>query len=173
MVRMLVPAVILFCVAVPLASGADAPSVTARVEAVGASMVYEYTLTNDIDPSVDIHTFALYMPEAGARQVLDFSCSKAGWYSTRSFRGDYSIWVMSALAGAAILQAETAVFVLTTPVGVSTGWDFAPPDYPSNWQWAATTVEFGPASLPVPIPEPCSLLALAAGLTRLILRRRR
>ena len=162
--------------ALPCIAG-TVPSVTAEVRVVGETKEYLYTLTNDLDSGEYIYVFSVYMPEAAARSVIGFTSSKPNWYFTHSFRAEYSLWAITALTGAVLLEGETVVFALTAPSAVPTGYDYQPPTYPSNWKWsAASEVEFGSPNLPVPVPEPSSLLALGAGVCALglpRLRRRR
>jgi len=141
----------------------DVPTVAAQVDTVGSLKQYVYTLTNHFYQPV--YTFGVFMPEPAARAVVTFTCSKANWYDGHSFRGEKSMWAMAAYSGAEVMPGETVVYTLTTPSDVATGFDYKPSSYASNWKWSAPIgTYFGTPDLPVPVPEPCSLLALCAGL---------
>jgi hypothetical protein len=165
----------------PCAAG-DVPSVVADVGVVGDVKVYSYTLTNDLDSGELIYFFGLLMPDAGARAVTGFTCSKAGWYPNYSFRPNSSWWAMYGIEGALIAPGETVVLTLTTPADVPTGFQYIAPGRAGNWFWAAHPPGGGLSSggdvgysLPVPVPEPTSLacLGIGSGLALLRLRRKR
>lgn len=161
---------------VPCLAGTS-PSITAQVNVVGDSKQYVYTLTNDLDSGDTIKVFQLWMPKYGATSVTSFTCSKPNWGASLSTRGDGGVWSIGAAISSGIVFGEHATFTLTTPASVPASYTFY--HYPSNWQWGTyNQFEFGSQLLPVPVPEPSSLLALAGGIAGLggfgaMLRRRR
>lgn len=167
---------LLACIAIAPCLAGTNPSVTAQANVVGDSKVYTYTLLNDLDSQVTIYSFSLWMPKYGALSVINFACSKSNWSTGGpSVRGDIGVWGIGSATGQGILPGEQVTFTLVTPASVPTSDTYKPPFdvYPSNWQWGSN---FGPSLLPVPVPEPSSILALAGGIVGLgglVLRRRR
>lgn len=155
------------------------PTATWHITVGDVVKEYSYTLTNDLDSAEPIQSVGFFMPEAGARAVTQFSCSRPNWFSSYSFRGDYSSWVSHSIASYALPPGENLVITLTTARAVPTAYDFGPPTYPSNWAWTVPSGGyFGDYNMPVPAPEPPALVALAGGLGALgvgglRLRRRR
>jgi len=170
---------LLVCIGIAPCLAGTSPSITAQVNLVGDSKQYVYTLTNDLDSGDTIKIFQLWMPKYGATSVTSFTCSKPNWGASLSTRGDLGVWSIGAALSSGIVSGEHATLTLITPASVPTSYTYKSPFdvYPSNWQWGTyTQLEFGSQLLPVPVPEPSSILALAggvAGLGGLALRRRR
>jgi len=172
--RTTIVVILLTCIGVPSClAGGSTPSVAAQVITANGLKQYTYTLTNDLDPASTIRTFDVFMPESGARTVMSFTCPEPGWWDTFSFRGDHSMWSVIAPVNGGVASGESVIFTLTTPASVPTSYAFKPASYPANWGWDSS--KFGNSLLPVPVPEPSSVLGLAggiAGLGGLVLRRR-
>jgi len=168
-------AFLIVCIGITSCLAGTNPSVTAQVSVVGDFKQYIYALTNDLDSGVTINHFSLWMPAYGATSVTSFTCSKPNWSTSLSIRGEVGVWGIGAATGAGIVSGEQVTFTLVTPASVPTSYTYKPPFdvYPSNWQWG---VNFGSSLLPVPVPEPSSMVALGlavSGFGATMVRRRR
>ena len=162
----------------PAYAAGTCPTLSVEIYVRNCLKNYAYTLTNDLGSGGPIDAFAVFMTEPGARSVIAFTSSKPAWFAHASLRGDVSSWMISAIAGAQIQSGEQVTFTLTTPVDVPTADSYTPPTYPSNWWWSGVLLEggFGTPNVPVPIPEPSSLLVLTSGLAGVagaVMRRRK
>ena len=154
---------------------AEGPIVTATVAASADCVTYNYTLANST--SDDIWQFAVFMPGKAARTITSSSTSEDGWsVLVREAAFDMICWDWH--GNGVIGSGCSADFTFTTVAGIPTTNSYTTPGSDSNWGYAygvpgGGTVGVGNSVLPVPVPEPGSLLSLAAGLTPFMLRRRR
>jgi len=163
---------LLMCISITSCFAGSSPSVTAQVSTASGMTTYVYTVTNDLDTAATIGTLCVFMPEPAARAVISFTCPGVPLWNIYSFRGDFS------MRGVVVDIAPGAsrTCILTTPATLPTSYTFKPPMWLSNWGWNSSHTNMGNSLLPVPVPEPSSLLALAggiAGLGGLALRRKR
>jgi hypothetical protein len=176
MKRVLVTVLLCLLTAIPCISGTT-PSMTGEVNIVDGVNEYVYTLTNDLDTGMYAYGFSIFMPKDGALAVTNAWCSREGWFVDRYVQGDYAYW-RCGVRYTYLLQGESLTLKLTTSADVPTSYNYTPPNWSSNWRWFdwGGGPGFGNSVLPVPVPEPSSILALAggiAGLGGLALRRRR
>ena len=142
------------------------PTVVATVSASGDSVVYNYTLTNT--RSLGISSFDVFAPAAAANAITSYSTSQEGWDAglsrvTQTF-ACISWELVTEKHGVGIASGCSADFGFTTMAGVPTTYSYTFGDTGTNWRWYDVCSNYGTTILPVPIPEPSSLLALSAGL---------
>lgn len=151
------------------------PTVTSDVSVANGIKTYTYTFTNSYSGGY-IDSFWIGMPPAGADAVIDITSTQdqeLGWFAERSAINEWTMGGMYVPAG------ETINFWLTTADDVPTVYDYV---YPAgegqigltNWSYGLWLMNddgrwlgfggMGNSSLPVPAPEPSSLLSLLCGL---------
>jgi hypothetical protein len=149
---------------VPGPSATAALSVTTVVVQADGYKTYAYTASG-----YDMYWLNVWMPEPGARAVVEAAIQTTGWYLTSSFRDGLGVWSAHSSNG----PASTIVFSLKTVDSVPTASAYRVDGHSSNWNWAGG---WGAYSVPVPtVPEPSSLAAILAGVAGFgaVLRRRR
>ena len=131
-----------------------------------------------------MHGFYLRMPASVMPNILSATGPTSQWVADVAVWSDIGFldWNVSP-PEAGISQGATGSFTLVTKPSVPTGYSYAPAPFgPANWDWTDTSLDdtrrgwaTGDTVLPVPVPEPASLLALSAGLVSAgaLLRRRR
>ncbi len=126
----------------------------------------------DVNLESQVYHLSVFMPAAGAQAVTDVWCSKPDWVVRPYLDGDYSYWGIGTRNGY-LLPGESVVLKLTTNADVPTANNYVPSGWLSNYMWFDTEAGsvFGNSIVPVPVPEPSSLLALAGGIGGLALRR--
>lgn len=162
---------LLVCISVSSCS-AGGLSVTGEVSTASGVTSYLYTLTNGTATPVSNSDFYVFMPESAARAVISFTCPGSVVSNYHYFDDAYSVWAV----GVDLAPNESKTYVLSTPASVPSSYTFKPPLCPGNWEWQSHGFNIlGTSILPVPVPEPSSVLALVggvAGLAGLVLRRR-
>ena len=126
---------------------------------VGGRILFGYFTPHDVDPD-DIHSVDAY-----------FSTDTAVMVRITAYRRvapGTNVLVGSVVIGSPGESWDNRPVEISFPEGPFDRLDFEGVNYPAELlAWCADDMTV------VPVPEPCSLLVLAAGLTPLILRRRR
>ena len=145
------------------------PTITASVTILPDSVTYTYAVLNNT--GWDFEDFELYMPASAAGTITSFDWSPDGWWGgiTRvDQRMGYATACWQPISGEFVIPSGgSAEFSLTTRAGVPTTYNFTKPGYANtNWAWCSLQFGgvYGNTILPVPAPEPSSLLALFSGL---------
>lgn len=158
-------AALLFLLARTPSAAGTTPSMTAEVIIAGGVKEYTYILTNDLDAEIDIEGLGIYMPEYGALGVIDSWCSREGWYVSTYVGAEWSAWYCGSRYPW-LLPGESVTLQLITSASVPTCYSYTPVGWPANWKWFCadgTGGQAGDSVVPVPVPEPSSLLSLAGG----------
>ncbi|MBI2843604.1 MAG: PEP-CTERM sorting domain-containing protein [Armatimonadetes bacterium] len=158
------------------------PIVTASINQSQGAVTYIYTLANT-SATAEVTNFFIYIPEAVVSMVTSLSGSTEGWeasiYGRAGVADSWHVGWRATTAEYRLQPGGSGSFTLVTEPGVATSYDYAPLNG-SNWGWGyrdgTSKEDVGNTTLPVPIPEPTSLLALgltASGLGGVMMRRRR
>ena len=126
---------------------------------------YTYTLTNTATDSagnpLPVSGFGIHLTAAGAKMVTRYGAPD-GWSNIVRISGGFA--TISWSSTTPLQYGESAAFSLWTPENASTAFSGSP--YPVNWGWYFKPVgtKDGDSFVPIPVPEPSSLLALSGGI---------
>jgi hypothetical protein len=154
------------------------PVIETSVDPSAEGVVYIYELMNT-SQTAEVRRFGLYIPELVVPAITFLSGPTDQWQGSIYGRPGlqwYIIWFVNAPTPG-VPPGTSGSFTLVTSPGVPTGYDYAPRDN-TNWLWTdwdgiQVGGGVGNTILPVPVPEPSGLLALAGGLGAIGLRRKR
>lgn len=126
---------------------------------------YTYTLTNTATDSagnpLPVSGFRILLPATGAKMVTRYG-APVGWTNSTRIAGTVAIiWWGSTTP---LQYGESAALSFWTAESTPTAYSWI--RYPLNWEWyfAPGGQQAGDSFVPIPVPEPSSLLALSGGI---------
>lgn len=158
--------------ALPVMAIDQYPLVNSAVTQSAESVTYTYTLTNTTYASVIV--FYVMVPSNILSSITSLTEPDEQWNIYKNTRMEMTeIAYRAKYAG--IAHGDSAAFTISTLPGVPTSYNYLPVFENTNWQWYTNSQHQGNTVLPVPVPEPASLLALASGILGLgcFVRKRR
>jgi hypothetical protein len=157
------------------------PIIETSINSSSEGVVYTYKMMN-VSQTAEVYSFGLDIPESVVPSIISLSGPTTQWRAGIHGRPGlqwYIIWFVNNPTPG-IQPGSSGCFTLVTSPGIPTSYDYAPQNN-TNWAWSdwdgvQVGGNVGNTILPVPVPEPSSILALIGGITGLggfALKRRR